>query len=229
MGQHLKTYLLVTEKPWHDELFSRLSQTAEANWVRISSKEELTENRIVALAPEKIFFPHWSYIIPEPVHKHFECIVFHMTDLPFGRGGSPLQNLIVRGHKTTVVCAVRVVRELDAGDVYLKRPLSLEGTATDIFNRCSLIIEEMIKEIISSNLTPVPQKGNVVKFKRRMPDDSNIALLEDIEQLYDYIRMLDCDGYPHAFIETEHFRLEFRNAILNSDNTLSANVRISKK
>ncbi len=26
----------------------------------------------------------------------FECVCFHMTDVPYGRGGSPLQNLIIR-------------------------------------------------------------------------------------------------------------------------------------
>ena len=32
----------------------------------------------------------------QEIHENYKCIIFHMTDLPFGRGGSPLQNLISR-------------------------------------------------------------------------------------------------------------------------------------
>ena len=47
-----------------------------------------------------------------------------MTDLPFGRGGSPLQNLIVRGYKSTKLTAIKVQSGIDTGDIYLKKPFS---------------------------------------------------------------------------------------------------------
>ena len=57
-----------------------------------------------------------------------------MTDLPYGRGGSPLQNLIIiRGLKTTKITAFKCVAEIDVGPVYLKKTLSLEGNAQDIY------------------------------------------------------------------------------------------------
>ena len=43
-----------------------------------------------------------------------------MTDLPFGRGGSPLQNLIVRGFEETMTSAIKVTKGIDTGDIYLK-------------------------------------------------------------------------------------------------------------
>ncbi len=57
-----------------------------------------------------------------------------MTDLPYGRGGSPLQNLIQRGHTSTMLTALRCGAGLDTGDVYLKQPLSLHGSAEEIFS-----------------------------------------------------------------------------------------------
>ncbi|MFM7827709.1 MAG: methionyl-tRNA formyltransferase, partial [Acidimicrobiaceae bacterium] len=33
-------------------------------------------------------------------------------------------------------------------------------------------------------------------------------------ELYDFIRMLDAEGYPHAFINAGEFKVEFRNARL---------------
>ena len=65
-----------------------------------------------------------------------------MSDLPYGRGGSPLQNLIIREHRKTMISAIQCVKEIDAGPVYLKKPLSLEGSAEEIFICANHIIEE---------------------------------------------------------------------------------------
>ena len=111
-----------------------------------------------------------------------------MTDLPFGRGGSPLQNLIVLGKEETKISALKVVKELDAGPIYLKNKLSLNGTAEEIFIKANSIIESMIIEIINKELKPYEQKGVVVHFKRRKPKDSNITNLKNIKDIYNYIR-----------------------------------------
>ena len=68
-----------------------------------------------------------------------------MTDLPYGRGGSPLQNLIIRGGKTTKLFAFRMTEEFDARPNYLKRNLSLEGTAREIFIRANYLSAKMIR------------------------------------------------------------------------------------
>jgi methionyl-tRNA formyltransferase len=200
------------------------------SWLLIDSKNEFNLVTLKEFNPSRIFIPHWSHIIPYEIFENYECVVFHMTDLPFGRGGSPLQNLISRGYKTTKISAIKVEQGLDTGDVYLKRILGLEGNASEIFERSSLVIEEMIREIINENIRPLPQVGEITEFKRRKPEDSNINELCDLEKVYDYIRMLDCDGYPHAFIETPNLKFEFINANFNkTEEIITANVRISKK
>jgi len=57
-----------------------------------------------------------------------------MTDLPLGRGGSPLQNLIERGIEKTKISALKVEDGVDTGDIFIKEPLNLKGTAEEIFN-----------------------------------------------------------------------------------------------
>lgn len=211
-------------------MFHALAVSLPGEWIRINRKEEFTEELLSRLQPDIIFIPHWSYIIPPAIFEKFECIVFHMTDLPFGRGGSPLQNLIVLGYKETVISALRVEEGLDTGDIYLKKKLSLHGTASDIFERSALVIKEMIEKIIKDKLLPVPQNGELVTFKRRGKQDGDISALVDMEKVYDYIRMLDCEGYPNAFIETPYFRFEFSHAVFSdTDKSLTANVRVIKK
>lgn len=228
MGNTLKTYVLLSSKKWHDSLFESLKNLIDAKWVRIYDQSEFSHQHLLKIQPDKVFIPHWSQIIPSDIYLNWECIVFHMTDLPYGRGGSPLQNLIERGHTETVISAIKVEKGLDTGDVYLKAPLSIQGTAEEIFIRASDVIEKMIEEIINTNPIPKKQEGEVTIFKRRKPEQSNIENLETIDQVYNFIRMLDCEGYPNAFIETKHFKIEFNKASYSND-IINAHVRITKK
>ena len=230
MGTVVKpTYIFLTAKPWNDATFTELEKDQNVNWVRIKSKEEFQYSKIAELQPAKIFIPHWSYMIPAEIFNSFECIVFHMTDLPFGRGGSPLQNLIVRGHKNTKISALKVTHEVDAGDIYLKKDLSLEGNASEIFTRADTIIATMISEIILNNIKPESQEGETYYFSRRTPSQSRIDDVDDISKLFDLIRMVDAEGYPKAFFETPFFRVEFSGAKQVDQENLIANVRIFKK
>lgn len=226
----MKIFVLATDKKWHDDLFKFLLQKrSNEKWYRIRVKNELNKEKLKALNPAIIFIPHWSHIIPPEIFENFECIVFHMTDLPYGRGGSPLQNLIVRGHENTKISAIRVEKGIDTGDLYLKKHLNLNGTAEEVFLRSAAVIKEMIKEIIDSNLQPEIQKGEITNFKRRKPEDGNIAELEDIQKIYDFIRMLDAPGYPKAFLEIGNMKLEFTRASLKADKSILADVRITEK
>lgn len=221
--------ILATPHNRNDSLEEGLRMFLEGYEIlRLYSPKELVLDKIRQINPLYIFFPHWSWIIPEDIFANFECVVFHMTDLPYGRGGSPLQNLIVRGFKDTKLTALRCVNGLDAGPIYLKKPLPLAGTAEEILQRASELMYEMIIEIVENHPEPVQQQGEVVLFKRRHPEDGNLAPLGELSQVYDYIRMLDAEGYPRAFIETEKFHIEFSEAKLD-ENYLKAKVRIRSK
>ena len=215
-------YIIATIKSWNIERTHKfIDDNPELEIKLITSKDELTYCKIAEFNPKSIFFPHWSWIIPDDIYNNFECVVFHMTDLPFGRGGSPLQNLIARGIYKTKISALRVVKRLDAGPIYIKRELDLQGSATEIFKLFSKIVfGDMIPTIIRDNPTTTPQKGKAITFVRRTPEESNIAHLGNITSVYDYIRMLDAEGYPRAFIETPKLKIEFSGAKLKDDHVL---------
>lgn len=212
----------------HDALERRLREQLGLEVCRVRNPAELDPVRLAGFAPRYVFFPHWSWKIPAEVHEHFECVIFHMTDLPFGRGGSPLQNLVVRGVQETLLTALRCVAELDAGQIYLKRPLSLLGSAEEILLRAGRLTGDMIELIVREHPVPQPQVGEPTVFRRRTPDEGNLAQLDTLEKLFDHIRMLDAQGYPPAFIETAHFKFEFSRASLRADGVI-ADVRISRK
>lgn len=223
-------FLIVSEKSWHQDFVEKLScQFPVHTFALINKKEDFTIERIKNISPQKIFIPHWSYLIDTSIYESFDCVVFHMTDLPYGRGGSPLQNLVIRGFSETKISALKVIGELDAGPVYMKQALSLFGTAQEIFLRAADVILTMIAHIIKYNPNPVEQSGDVVLFKRRKPHESEMKEFESISKLYDFIRMLDADGYPNAYIEMGEYKIEFFRASIQSDKEILADVRIFKK
>lgn len=214
-------YVLVGCRPWNRRLFDDVLREYEGEWHFIGSREELTAASVRAINPRFVFFLHWSWKVPDEIVKGFECVCFHMTDVPYGRGGSPLQNLILRGHHETQVSALRMTQEFDAGPVYLKAPMSLEGRAEDIYVRAGETAARMIGRIIREQMTPVPQTGEAVIFKRRKPEQSNVAGLQSLTEIYDYIRMLDAEEYPHAFLEAGELRYEFSKAVRLADRVVA--------
>ena len=210
-------YLVATIKRWNVEEFARRVPALAGRWRLVTDPAALDAALVGSLEPRYVFFPHWSWTVPDDVLAAAECVCFHMTDVPYGRGGSPLQNLIARGHSETKLSALRMVPELDAGPVYLKRGLSLEGAAHEIFGRCARLTFDMIEEIVARQPEPVPQSGTPLLFSRRRPEESRLPQSGTPAAIYDHIRMLDAEGYPRAFLDYGDFRLEFRDARLRND------------
>ena len=224
-----KRIIIASHHARNDPLEAALREVEGYAILRVRDKDELKAEAIGAFNPEWIFVPHWSFIIPAEVHQAYRTVIFHMTDLPYGRGGSPLQNLIVRGHSVTQLSALQCEAGLDTGPIFLKRELSLEGTAEEILRRASDLMLPMIRAIVDQDLMPGPQEGEPTAFKRRSPDQSPLDDAPSIAQVFDHIRMLDAEGYPHVFVETELYRIEFTQAQLEGASAVTATARIVAK
>ncbi len=216
-------YIVAAIRPWNKTTFHSDLVNLPGSWHFASNRTEIESLLHAYPCPRYIFFLHWSERVPDQWLDRYECVCFHMTDVPYGRGGSPLQNLIIRGHKGTKLTALKMVHSMDAGPVYLKEPLSLSGTAEEIFIRASELSAQMIKEIISTHPTPTPQSGEAVVFKRRTPAQSEIpGDLKSLESFNDFVRMLDAPGYPKAFIDYAGFRIEFSHASLDGSKLVTS-------
>ena len=98
----MEKYIVASEKKWHDITFAQLQKCIHAEWIRINVSTDLTLEKIDEINPKYIFFLHWSYIIPCSIYDKYDCVVFHMTDLPYGRGGSPLKKRVLSSGAPTV-------------------------------------------------------------------------------------------------------------------------------
>ena len=213
--------IIVSNKEWHRKYVKEIATRTNKDVIYIDNKECITYDYLHTLQPEWVFFPHWSYIIPAEVYANMNCVIFHMTDLPFGRGGSPLQNLIARGIYETKLSALKCTAQLDAGDIYIKQPLSLWGTAEEIYLRAAELTKEMIIQIVKEKPQLYKQQGEPVVFQRRKPSEGDIGKLESLSKVFDYIRMLDADTYPPAFLDKNNLHIEFTRASLKDGHILA--------
>lgn len=223
----MSKYVIACAKKW----FINHPKSDEFNkfeFIYILNEKDLTFDNLKDLNPRFIFFPHWSWKVSPIIYENFECIIFHTAPLPYGRGGSPIQNLILRGFKNSPVCALKMTNEIDGGPIYDMINVSLSGSIDTIFNNISTCIEELILRICKNRPNPIPQSNNIKTFKRLSYQDNELLNSYSIDELYDRIRMVDGCDYKKAYINFGNYKIEFSNAeIIN--NELRAVVRILNK
>ena len=220
-------YIIATIKDWNINQYNKSIYKKSKNWFLVTDTEKLTIGYVNSIKPKYIFFPHWSKKVDSKIINNYECVCFHETEVPYGRGGSPIQNLIIRNHKNTIITALKMTDKIDAGPIYLKKQLNLNGSAQQIYERASKTVYKMINIIVNKKIMPVVQKGKVVKFKRRKPEQSILSKkTKSLSELYNHIRMLDAKTYPAAFIKYGNLRMEFKKAKINNK---SVNASVSIK
>ena len=218
----MKSYVVASSKDWFSK-HKKSQEYKDLNIIEINSESDLNYSYLKKLQPEYIFFPHWNSIVDESIYSNFKCIVFHTAPLPYGRGGSPIQNLILRGFKKSPLCAIEMTKILDGGPIYCSEEVSLEGKISEIFFNLSSKIEKLILKIVNENPKPIAQSGEIVEFKRLKPNESKLDFSLIPEELFDRIRMVDGLDYPKAFIKIGNYKIEFSNALMK-DGKLYANV-----
>ena len=220
--------IITTVKSWNIKNAFRFKELYKNKYevIILDDKDKFKKEIIDSINPKWIFFPHWSWLIPPGIYDKYNCVLFHITDLPFGRGGSPLQNLILRKIYNTKISAIKVTKEVDAGPIYIKEDFYIGlGSANEIFSAASdLIFLKMIPFIINKNPKPIEQIGEIISFKRRKPEESNIKLtnLKSLNDFYDFIRMLGGEGYPKAFMKFGKFKIEFSEVHKKNDKIIGS-------
>mgnify|MGYP001400629773 FL=1 len=200
------------------------------NYFFITKKNNLTLKYLNKVNPDKIFFPHWKYKIEKKIFNNFTCIGFHSSPLPYGRGGSPIQNMIIRDFNETEVCAYKINFNFDSGPVYIKKKVKLNGSGEKVFFRIYNLIIKMIKKMEIKLPKPKKQIGKVKYFKRRKPYQSNLLNVKNVKEAYNLIRMLDVNfiKYPKAYVIGKKIKIIFKKAKFSNDK-LEAQAQILRK
>lgn len=222
----MSKYIVASSKAWFTK-FNKSDQYKKLNIIEISNKKDLNINNLKKINPRYIFFPHWNWKVNSEIFNNFECVVFHTSPLPYGRGGSPIQNMIIRNIKKSPVCAIRMTEIIDGGPIYESKNISLKGTISEIFFRIAKVIEQIIIRICKNNPKPTAQKGDIILFNRLKNTDNELLFTYSLKEIYNRIRMVDGEGYQKAYISFGDYRLDFSESYM-ANNELYAKVKFYK-
>ena len=135
-------------------------------------------------------------------------IVVHASDLPKGKGFSPLKWQILEGKNEIVLTLFEVVEKVDSGPYYLKETIYFEG-----HELLDEMREIMVEKIISmcktflnnyKNLKPIPQSGEETFYRRRNKKDDEIDPDKTIAEQFNHFRIADNDMFPIYFFYKGH-------------------------
>jgi len=164
-----------------------------------------------------VFVFRWPYIITPDKLQQSTFIGFHTSNLPHGRGGSPIQNQILDGIEISCVNAIQLDNKLDAGPIFESIPISLQGSIDDVWRIIGFAVTEMIPKIINGTCHPQQQDNidNIKSYKRRT--DNKFGQTKNLYDAYRFIQMLDGENYPNAYIEIGNYKIELTRASLQSE------------
>ncbi len=193
-------------RDWALSIYDRLAKQTDHQFFIVRSRAQYDEVAIRDFKPDFILFYGWSWMVPPVLLEETPCLMLHPSPLPKYRGGSPLQNQIIRGESHSAVTIFLMTDKLDAGPILAQREFSLAGDIAEILARIADVGLELTLNFFRDGLNPVPQKEeDATIYPRRKPEDSELTIEElqgrPAEYLYNKVRMLQ-SPYPSAFLRT---------------------------
>ncbi len=194
-------------RSWALKIYKILQKKTKHKFKIQSTKKNISIKEIKKFKPKYILFYGWSDKVPSYLIKNFFCIMLHPSPLPKFRGGSPIQNQIIRNIKSSKVTLFKMDEKFDSGPIMLSHKLSLDGHMADIFNRLTEIGINLTIKVLKNKYKLKSQNHKIATYyKRRKPSQSYISINElknkNSNYLFNKIRMLE-DPYPNAYIKTK--------------------------
>jgi len=157
-----------------------IAQLADGSGVAVFQPESTRGGAFAAtlreLAPDVLVVASYGEILDEEVLAvpRLAPLNVHASLLPRHRGSSPIQAAILAGDATTGVSVQRMVLALDAGDVLLKREVSIGETETagEVHDRLARLggeaVVEALDQLAAGTATLSPQDGAAATITRRL-------------------------------------------------------------
>lgn len=131
------------------------------------------------------------------------CIVVHASDLPQGKGFSPLQWQILEGKNEIVLTLIEVDEQADHGPYYLKNTVSFDGheLLPDLRRKMAQKIIKMCLYYVGQydTLTAKQQEGEESIYRRRNAKDDEIDINKSIKEQWNHLRTADNQRHPLWF------------------------------
>jgi methionyl-tRNA formyltransferase len=172
---------------------------------------ELAERsaNLKVLGGDILFLMSCHEMISLELRKNYRaCLVVHASDLPEGRGWSPLVWQILEGKNVITVTLLEAAEPVDSGAIWHKTHIRFEGHELyDEIHAALFGAELALMDFALQNLErimPIPQQGEASYYPRRHPKDSRLDVHLSIAEQFELLRVADNERYPAFFDHRGH-------------------------
>jgi methionyl-tRNA formyltransferase len=174
------------------------SKESSHNVELVQRKKQLSGGKILFL------ISCHEIIGPDIRLKYDHSLVIHASDLPRGRGWSPLVWQVLEGKNEIVVSLLEAEEQVDTGRIWCQKKIYFEGhELADEMNQALFDAEIDLMNFAVDNkstVEPVDQsEEQATYYRKRTPDDSKIDPDKNIVSQFDLLRVADPVRYPAFF------------------------------
>ena len=189
---------------------------ADARGLKVYTSIKEFDN--VSDKPDMIIVFSYGVILHDNVLNSAPCINIHPSSLPKYRGPSPIKTAILNGDKDMDVCLMKMVSELDAGDIVMRENIEIGENDTNAIMESKVsntAIEMLDKYFVNpEKYAAVPQGDNAVYTCKFTGDDEIINWNKTPQQIHNQIRALGCGRTKINGIDVKILETRIENANL---------------
>lgn len=167
--------------------------------IHVHNAEEL-------IPADMCFYLSFSRVVSTEVLKKFKNnLVVHESDLPRGKGWSPLTWQILEGKDEITTVLFEASDQVDSGQVYLKSIMKFDGSelvselrdmqAAATVKLCHKFIDKY-PDVRAGAMT---QQGDSTFYARRSEMDSQLDPAKSLQEQFNLLRVADNSAYPAYF------------------------------
>lgn len=131
-------------------------------------------------------------------------LVVHESDLPKGKGWSPVTWQVLEGKNRIPVTLFEATKDVDAGAIYKQDFIILNGDELlpEIKHKQGVITNKLIHQFVENypNVKGKPQEGESTYYEKRNAESSELDIKKTIKEQFNLLRVCDNDRYPAYFV-----------------------------
>lgn len=139
----------------------------------------------------------------EFLQQHRHNLVIHASNLPKGKGWSPLFWQVLEGSNEIVFTLFSADTCVDSGDIYLQKTLYLKGMELyeELRDKQAKMCQEMCLEFLASYpyIAPKKQEGKESFYPKRTPKDSELDITKSLQSQFNLLRIVSNEEFPAFF------------------------------
>jgi methionyl-tRNA formyltransferase len=182
--------------PYLKNLVSSIKQKKNCYVKLINSHEDVESGDVLCLLScEKKF---------NKLNLNKYNLVVHESDLPEGKGWSPLTWQVIEGKRNIPITLFEANSLIDSGDIYEK--INIKTSGYELIDELRFLQVEATTKLILNFIEKYPnikgekQKGKESFYRKRTKNSSELNILESIKDQFNLLRVCDNERYPAFFI-----------------------------